>query len=111
MKHPTREQQEAMVKQWQVAGPALQQARDDDLRHSPYDWKAVDSLLDIGATIPARAGWSPGIVGMQKWFAQFARQHGLMPNRVSESPPDYGAQARPGTPKTESRGCVRGDEG
>ena len=98
MKRPTPEQQRAVVKQWQRAAPALRQARDDELRNTPYDWKAVESLLDIGATVPARAGSSQGIVAMQNWFTQYARQHGLVLNRVRESKPGYDAQGESPTP-------------
>ena len=92
MKRPTKDQQRIIVEQWKRATPALQKARDDELRAAPYDWKKVDALLDIGAQAPAKEEESNGLVEMQRWFMKLARKQGLM-TTVREEPAAYHVRA------------------
>jgi len=105
MKRPTKAQQKIIVEQWKRATPALQAARDDELRTASYDWKKVDALLDIGAQAPAKKEGSNGLVEMQKWFMKLARQQGLLP-AVRETAAAYQAGRAPSAP-TRSRNARR----
>jgi hypothetical protein len=71
MNHPTREQERLIVKQWVAAGPALKRQRDEELRSRPYDWMAVDALLDMGARF-GRPRFAEGLVEMQRLFRRTA---------------------------------------
>lgn len=89
MKRLSREQQKIVIEQWKRATPALAQARDDELRQWRYDPATVNALLDIGAKSPRREDEPNGLVEMQRWFMKAARQQGLLPTVVRETPGDY----------------------
>jgi hypothetical protein len=91
VKRPTKAEQKVIVEQWKRAAPALQQARDEELRTTPYDWITVDALLDIGAKTPFKEEDPNGLVEMQRWFMKAARKQGLLPAVVREESAAYGA--------------------
>ena len=95
MRPLTRAQQKAIVEQWKRAAPALQRARDEELRESCYDETSVDALLDIGANSPFMERDTNGLVEIQKWFLRAARIQGLMPAAVREEAVSYGGVSVP----------------
>jgi len=68
MREPTREEQVALVKQWEETGPELERIRREALKGMPYNWRDVDELLRIGdqANLPSRT--TSGLVEMQRLF-------------------------------------------
>lgn len=100
MKHPTRQQQKAIVEQWKRAAPALQQARDQELQRAPYDWTTVDALLDIGANTPFEEEEPNGLVEMQRWFMKLARKQGLLPGAAVRE--DAASNRNPPLPKPDT---------
>lgn len=66
---PTKDQERLVVAQWKSAAQALQQQRDDELRDTAYDWRKVDSLLNIGSRF-RREKPTSGLVGMQRLLMQ-----------------------------------------
>jgi hypothetical protein len=96
MKRLSRAQQKAVVEQWKRAAPALQQVRDAELRNSPYDWTAVDALLEIGSNVPFREEEPNGLVEIQRRFMEIARRQGLLPRSAVREPPASGYGEDPG---------------
>lgn len=74
MRLPTREQQKALVRQWEKTGVELERLRKQALKGKPYDWTEVDALLEIGdlGNFPHRT--SSGLVEMQHQFMKAHRQ-------------------------------------
>ncbi len=103
MKRPTNAEQKAIVEQWKRAAPALQQARDEELENTAYDWTTVDALLDIGAKAPRREDEPNGLVEMQKRFMKLARKQGLLnpssPSTTRRTPPSFRPARVPSHPK------------
>ncbi|MBP7828822.1 MAG: hypothetical protein KA248_02775 [Kiritimatiellae bacterium] len=91
MKRPRQADQKTIVEQWKRAAPALQRARDEELRNTPYDWTTVDALLDIGAKAPRNNAASNGLVEMQRIFMKGARRMGKLPSSVLEAQAAYGS--------------------
>ena len=90
MKRLTRDQQKAVLDQWNRAGPELERFRYEELRNWVYDWKVVDALLEIGART-AKPTTSSGLVELQRLFMKGARRQGLLPAEVREASPAYGS--------------------
>ena len=68
MKHPTREEQRELVRQWEATGRELDRVRRDALRDMPYNWADVDALLEMGDHCEAPPRTTSGLVEMQRWF-------------------------------------------
>ena len=80
MKPEEREQYRRYVEQWKEAGPELERIRRAELR--ALDTRASVKLMDALAEIGLRFGTpreTSGLVEMQRWFMQFARQQGTRP--------------------------------
>ena len=97
MKRLTREQQRVVVQQWKKAGPELERVRNEELRKWVYDWTSVDALLELGDRF-GQSREATGMVEMQRLFIKAARQQGLLPAMVRETPAPYGS-AEPGPRK------------
>jgi hypothetical protein len=91
MKKPTKEQQRYLVKLWDTTGPLLERIRREELRDLPYDWRDVDTLLELGDYYDGPPRTTSGLVEMQKWFMKLAKKQGLLPARVREQGAIYGA--------------------
>jgi hypothetical protein len=72
----------------------LQAARDEELRGAPYDWTAVDALLEIGSRASPAENDSSGLVEMQRLFMELARKQGLLPAAVREESPTWQTKRR-----------------
>jgi len=74
VKHPTREEQRQLVRQWEATGRELDRMRRDALRGMPYNWRDVDALLELGdhCQLPPRT--TSGLVEMQRWFILAAQR-------------------------------------
>jgi hypothetical protein len=90
MNRLTLEQQKAVVRQWQRAGPALQRIHDEELANWKYDPKVVDALLELGAKSPRKEEEPNGLVEMQKWFIKIAQKQRLKPSVLREGSVPYG---------------------
>ena len=86
MKTPTKEQQRALVRIWETAGPELERIRREELRGKPYRWQDVDALLDMGDHYDGPPRQTSGLVEMQRLFIKAARKQGLLPTVVRETP-------------------------
>lgn len=51
--------------------------------------RAIDALLEIGASLPHKEENPNGLVEMQRWFMKMARQQGLLPTEVHEEDTSY----------------------
>ncbi|MBI1319215.1 MAG: hypothetical protein GC168_09760 [Candidatus Hydrogenedens sp.] len=69
MKHPTREEQRALVQQWKATGEELDRMRREKLRGMPWDPKAVAALLVLGEGQPSRT--SSGLEEQQRLFMKW----------------------------------------
>ncbi|HOH28761.1 MAG TPA: hypothetical protein PLC40_03715 [Candidatus Hydrogenedentes bacterium] len=92
MTEMTPEQWKAYAAQWQKAGPELERIRRAELANTPYNARAVDALLEIGASLPHKEEKPNGLVEMQRLFMKMARQQGLLPTEVSEENVSYGEE-------------------
>ncbi len=70
MKHPTREEQRALVQQWESTGRELERMRREALRGMPYDWEKVDALLALGDAYDGPPRTTRGLVEMQRRFME-----------------------------------------
>jgi hypothetical protein len=68
MNMPDREEQRRLVKQWAETGRELEAIRREELRDMPYDWKAVDSLLQLADSYDGPERTTSGLVEMQRYF-------------------------------------------
>lgn len=68
MNHPTREEQRALVRQWEETGRELDRIRREALRGMPYNWRDVAALLSLGDACQAPPRTESGLVEMQYWF-------------------------------------------
>lgn len=68
MKHPTREEQRALVRQWEETGRELERIRREKLRGMPYNWEDVDALLALGDANPGPPRTTSGLIEMQRLF-------------------------------------------
>ena len=68
MKFPTREEQKKLVQQWDETGRKLEEIRRNELRGMPYDWKAVDALLQLADLHTGPERTTSGLVEMQRLF-------------------------------------------
>ncbi|HOZ50127.1 MAG TPA: hypothetical protein PLO37_25965 [Candidatus Hydrogenedentes bacterium] len=69
MKHPTRGEQRALVRQWEETGRELERIRREALRDMPYNWADVDALLSLGDEFARESPRkTSGLVEMQRWF-------------------------------------------
>ncbi len=68
MNAPNREEQRRLVKLWEETGPILEALRDAELRDMPYDWRAVDALLQLADTYDGPERTTSGLVEMQRLF-------------------------------------------
>ncbi|MBW7864853.1 MAG: hypothetical protein H3C30_10635 [Candidatus Hydrogenedentes bacterium] len=66
--HPTREEQRALVRQWEETGRELDRIRREALRGMPYNWKDVAALLSLGDAWQRPPRTESGLVEMQYWF-------------------------------------------
>lgn len=73
MKGPTREEQRVLVRQWEETGRELERIRKDALRGMPYDWVAVDTLLEMADYYDGPPRTESGLVEMQRWFMKAQR--------------------------------------
>lgn len=89
MKAPTKEQQRALVRIWDTAGPELERIRREELRGKPYCWKDVDTLLDVADHYDGPPRQTSGLVEMQRLFMKAARKQGRLPYAVRETPNGY----------------------
>ena len=78
------------VEGWKRAGPELERIRREELRalDDRPDVAGLDALTDIGLRFGAPR-ISSGLVEMQKWFLELARQQGLLAPAVGEPPGEY----------------------
>ena len=76
MRIPSKEQQRALVRQWEEAGPELERIRREALRGLPYRWEDVDALLEMGDHYDGPPRRTSGLVEMQRLFMKAARQRG-----------------------------------
>lgn len=74
MKHPTREEQRKLVRQWEETGRELERIRRDALRDMPYNWADVDALLALGDECARVSRTTSGLVEMQRWFMKRRQQ-------------------------------------
>jgi len=65
-----REQQRAIVKQWEKTGEELDAMRRERLRNKPWDLAEVDALLKLGERQPSRT--TSGLIEMQRIFMKAA---------------------------------------
>lgn len=72
MRIPTPEEQRQLVQQWEETGVVLERIRREALSNLPYDWKAVDALLDIGVHSRVNSRTTSGLVEMQRLFMKAA---------------------------------------
>ena len=72
MKHPTREEQRNLVRQWDTTGRELEALRRNTLRGMAYNWADVDALLAIGDLGDRPSRSTSGLVEMQHWFMKAA---------------------------------------
>ncbi|OGV65461.1 MAG: hypothetical protein A3K19_10255 [Lentisphaerae bacterium RIFOXYB12_FULL_65_16] len=86
-----REQYRAYVEQWRRAGPELEKFHAEELRRSRYSPADADALLELGDRYDGPPRLASGLVEMQRLFMKAARQQGLLPAEVRESPPAYGS--------------------
>jgi hypothetical protein len=84
-----REQYRAYVEQWRRAGPELERFHEEELRRYRYDPSDADTLLEIGDLYRGPPRLTSGLVEMQRLSMKAARQQGLLPARVRETPPAY----------------------
>ena len=68
MRMADRDEQKQILKQWPQTGRELERIRREELRDMPYDWRVVDSLLQLGEGIPPRPDNGMGMVEMQRRF-------------------------------------------
>lgn len=68
MNMPDRDEQRKLVKQWAHTGRELDEIRREELRDMPYDWKAVDSLLQLADSYDGPERTTSGLVEMQRYF-------------------------------------------
>ena len=68
MKHPTREEQRNLVRQWEATGRELERIRRNALRDMPYNWEDIDALLALGDEYAGVSQKTSGLVEMQRWF-------------------------------------------
>lgn len=76
MKPLSREAQKVVVEQWKRAAPALQAARDQELRGLQHNPARVDALLDMGSKMPRQETWAAGLVEMQRLFMKWSARKG-----------------------------------
>ena len=74
MNHPTREEQRALVHQWEETGRELERIRWEKLRDMPYNWKDVATLLKMGESSGFPSRLTSGLVEMQRLFMKAAPQ-------------------------------------
>jgi len=76
MNEPTRDEQKRLVRLREETCRELDRMRREALRGMPYDWEAVDTLLDLldRAGLPSRT--TSGLVEMQRWFMRAAPEGG-----------------------------------
>lgn len=104
MTEMTPEQWKAYAAQWQKAGPELERIRRAELANSVYNERAVDALLEIGASVPFVEEKPNGLVEMQRLFMKMARQQGLLPAEAHEEDAPYGEDNKKNAPESgESR--------
>jgi len=92
MTEMTPEQWKIYAAQWQKAGPELERIRRAELANSTCTTRAVDALLEIGASIPHKEETPKGLVEMQRLFMEMARQQGLSPAEAREEGVSYGEE-------------------
>lgn len=68
MKGPYREEQRALVRQWEETGRELERIRREALRNLKYNWSDVDALLEIGDRYSGPTRTDSGLVEMQRYF-------------------------------------------
>lgn len=107
MKTPTKEQQRALVRIWETAGPELERIRREELRGKPYRWQDVDALLDMGDHYDGPPRQTSGLVEMQRLFIKAARKQGLLPTVVRETPGGYSGDSRRAVPAREGNAAGR----
>lgn len=74
MNPPPEEVQRRLVQRWKATGTRLEEIRAQALRGMPYDWVAVDELLQLGEGYEGPARLGSGMVEMQRYFSR-ARPH------------------------------------
>jgi hypothetical protein len=70
MKPPPEDIQRQLAQRWKTTGPALERIRAGALRGMPYDWVAVDELLQLGEGYDGPARIGSGMVEMQRYFSK-----------------------------------------
>ena len=74
MRHPKREEQQAIVRRWESTGRELERIRRERLRNMPYNWSDVDALLELGDRCGLGSRTSSGLVEMQRLFMKALRR-------------------------------------
>ena len=72
MNRPNKEQQRALVRQWEETGRMLERLRDEKLRNKPYDWEEVDALLSLGESYDGPPRLTSGLQEQQRLFMKLA---------------------------------------
>ncbi|MDY0149606.1 MAG: hypothetical protein RBT03_05940 [Kiritimatiellia bacterium] len=109
MNEAEKEQYRRYVEGWQHAGPELERIRREELRamDDRMDLDGMDALADIGVRYGTPRTTS-GLVEMQKWFMELARQQGLLSPTVGNPPGEYQAgTGKSGGPTSASAGIGR----
>jgi len=70
MNPPPEEIQRQLVQRWKSTGSVLETLRAQALRGMPYDWVAVDELLQLGEGYDGPARLGSGLVEMQRCFSR-----------------------------------------
>jgi hypothetical protein len=72
---PTPEEQRKLARQWDETGRELDAIRRKELRGMPYDWKAVDALLQLADLYDGPERTTSGLVEMQRLFMKLHPIH------------------------------------
>lgn len=68
MKRPTLEEQKHLVRLWEETGRELERMRREKLRNMPFNWKDVDTLLQLGEGYTGPPRTTSGLVEMARYF-------------------------------------------
>ena len=72
MNRPNKEEQRALVRQWEETGRELEKLRSNELRGKPYDWEEVDTLLSLAEYYKGPPRLTSGLVEQQATFMKAA---------------------------------------
>ena len=72
MNRPNKEEQRALVRQWEETGRELEKLRSNELRGKPYDWEEADALLSLGESYDGPPRLTSGLEEQQRLFMKLA---------------------------------------